>query len=533
MMTIYAVYAVFFLPLWIVRGLNVGRGQICRAASVPHYMCMQVLPALNEYVIARRCLEMHNVFASTGPVCGADDVSISAQSMSTWLMLACNIPSMLVVLPLGRMADGRGRRPLIIYCLVTQCFGSAGMLAVCLFQLDLLWMIPTYIINGFGGGSYTLQTILMASLADVAETREQRSALLARATASYYFCGSLGPVIGGYLSEHVVTVLPSLKGQHYQLAHLLFFSANLLVLALAIAAFHETLPTAEASAAKAPREERCYRRLSATFRHALQPLRSRPVVVLSITFMLLYATINSALSGLIVAYAKLSTFSLSDELCGWLIGVPWMIRAVSAAIILPQLLRFLTRRFAVAQSAVVVKPSAQSEPFLPSVPDRLGSAATGEVDLESLVDVPTPAAFKAALWCVRIGATISMIVFGCFGLANDTAALFVLCSIEGFASIWDAGASVLFSFMAERAATGVVVDGSNQGAFMGLRALLQTAMAVFGPLVFNGFYAATVAWLRPFTFYVLSAFCAAALAVTSMMRESDEGFPQNSHQPSR
>jgi hypothetical protein len=155
------------------------------------------------------------------------------------------------------------------------------------------------------------------------------------------------------------------------------------------------------------------------------------------------------------------------------------------------------------------------------------------VDLESLVDVPTPAAFKAALWCVRIGATISMVVFGCFGLANDPTALFVLCSIEGFASIWDAGASVLFSFMAERAATGVVVDGSNQGAFMGLRALLQTAMAVFGPLVFNGFYAATVAWLRPFTFYVLSAFCAAALAVTSMMRESDEGFPQNSHQPSR
>ena len=45
----------------------------------------------------------------------------------------------------------------LLWCCATQLFGSAGMLAVCLAQLDLVWMVPTYLVNGLGGGSYVLQ----------------------------------------------------------------------------------------------------------------------------------------------------------------------------------------------------------------------------------------------------------------------------------------------------------------------------------------------------------------------------------------
>ena len=49
------------------------------------------LPALNEYILARRCLALHGVFASTGPVCGADDVAASGSDWNTFCM-GCNIP---------------------------------------------------------------------------------------------------------------------------------------------------------------------------------------------------------------------------------------------------------------------------------------------------------------------------------------------------------------------------------------------------------------------------------------------------------
>ena len=156
---VWGIYVLFFLPMWIA------------------------LPAMNEYIIARRCLAMRGVFATTGPVCGSDDVSVSAQNWSTWTMLSCNLPSLFVVLPLGRLADLLGRRSILLWCLATQVFGSAGMLAVCLFELDLVWMMPSFFINGLGGGSYTLQNLLMASLVDVSASRQQQAKLLALMTA--------------------------------------------------------------------------------------------------------------------------------------------------------------------------------------------------------------------------------------------------------------------------------------------------------------------------------------------------------------
>ena len=120
-------------------------------------------------------------------------MNASGNQWYTWVMLACNIPSMLVTLPLGRLSDKHGRRPLMLWCCGTQLFGSTGMLAVCLFRLDLVWMIPPYVVNGFGGGAYTLQSLLIASLTDGAHadgasgwsvSTDQGATILAAATAT-------------------------------------------------------------------------------------------------------------------------------------------------------------------------------------------------------------------------------------------------------------------------------------------------------------------------------------------------------------
>ena len=114
---IWSLLLIFFIPLWIV------------------------LPAMNEYIIARRCEAMHGVTSSKA--CGGADVSASAANWGMVTMLACNAPSMLVALPLGQVADRWGRRPVLLWCCATQLFGSAGMLLVCMLHLDLMWMVPT------------------------------------------------------------------------------------------------------------------------------------------------------------------------------------------------------------------------------------------------------------------------------------------------------------------------------------------------------------------------------------------------------
>ena len=59
---------------------------------------------------------------------------------------------------------------------------------------------------------------------------------------------------------------------------------------------------------------------------------------------------------------------------------------------------------------------------------------------------------------------------------------------------------------------------SEQGKVLGLRALLQTAMAVFGPLVFSEIYTSTVKWQPPFAFWMLSACTGVGLLTTFVLR---------------
>ncbi|CAK0872877.1 unnamed protein product [Prorocentrum cordatum] len=502
---IFLLYAIFYVPLWVV------------------------LPAQNEYIIARRCLSLHGIFSSTGKLCGGKDVSASAQTWLLWVNLACNIPTLSVCFHLGFLADRIGRRPVLIWCLLTQLFGSAGMLIVCLCKLNLAWMMPPYVINGLGGGSFTLQSILMASLADTAVTELQRSVLLARATAMFYACGTIGPLVGGYITQAELVPLPWLHGDRYQLAYLTFFVTNALLLVVAVVAFAETLPAAipllssrvaSLSEGRDRNDARWQGLCKVALYDCLQPLRSRAVLAVSSSFMLLYATINTALSGLIVTYAKLSMFGMSDAAVGWFLAVPWLMRSLSAALVFPMLL------------SLVSSMAARTQPTRSEPPPRAAAEAAARAPRGSSLEGAPPAraghaARVASLWCVRIGAAISVLTFGCFGWAVSVPALFALCTAEGLASMWDAGCAVLLSSLAEKwsvDAAGAVqphLHTSSQGAFMGLRGLLQIASAICASLAFNGIYVATVEWCQPFVFYVLSACCAAGLSITWAVREGD------------
>ena len=292
-------YVLFFLPLWVA------------------------LPSLNEYVIARRCLTMYGIFNNTGSICGAPDVSESGQEWNTYIFLACNLPSVLVALPLGRLMDEHGRRPVMIICLATQLVGSAGMLSVCFFELDLFWFMPPYIINGFGGGGYILQSLFMASLSDVATSKRQRNVLLSATAAAYYACGCVGPLLGGFISGSVVgnatsplEFFPTLGGRQYQFAYVLFFGTNALLLVLGVVFWRETLDvssssstccgctgsnnsnSADASVAKpshafsSSSSSSVLSSCAASFAGAVKPLRNPGIVVVSVVFLFLYSTIN-------------------------------------------------------------------------------------------------------------------------------------------------------------------------------------------------------------------------------------------------
>lgn len=245
-------------------------------------------------------------------------------------------------------------------------------------------------------------------------------------------------------------------------------------------------------------------------------------------FCLLYATINAGVSGLIITYSKLSVFSMSDALTGWFLAVPWMIRALTTAVLFPALLKCLVQQRMAVTAAAPVMPRESHDSLLPAVSSDLNSSETA---------APT---VLGCLWLIRAGALLSAVIFSLFGLANSTPVLFVFCSVEGFASIWDPAAAIALSSLADcnqlrrqqcRTSSGspdqdgdpegTLETDSDQGSMLGLRAFLQLLMACVAPLVFNEVYDATVDWQRPFTFYVLALFCTMALIVSFTLRPAN------------
>ena len=143
------------------------------------------------------------------------------------------------------------------------------MMLVCLMELDLMWYIPFYLVNGLGGGSYVLLLVLLAVLIDTTRSEktengqageeDERTRQIRICTGLCYFLGAMGPLAGGYLTQdygHVIrhdrtastngttTTFSSSNndddfihgsgrhmctfchGGNYQLAHLFFFGTK-------------------------------------------------------------------------------------------------------------------------------------------------------------------------------------------------------------------------------------------------------------------------------------------------------------------
>ena len=286
---------------------------------------------------------------------------------------------------------------------------------------------------------------------------------------------------------------------------------------------------------------------------------------------------------------------------GLFVAIPWFIRAVAASVIFPVLLRCLSRlrcfkRCASRQN----KPSSSNNySYNSSASDGTGRATSSKTTLtHNLLEAASALGEEehseeggragggggeggrgssvlsdrergvlekgyetclASLWILRGGVAISVASFGCFGLATTTPILFVLCSVEGLAAVWDSACAVLLTTLADvdvvhqrhqqrRLAThtqqrrqqqqrcivvadeedssfdgvtatvsvvdtdiiagsgerdeshnngggggggggggdgGGVGDSGDHGAVLGLRALLQTSMAVVGQIVFT------------------------------------------------
>ena len=195
---------------------------------------------------------------------------------------------------------------------------------------------------------------------------------------------------------------------------------------------------------------------------------------------------------------------MNDETVGWFLAIPWAIRALATSVMFPFLLGCFVK-MACCQHRAKCKcsssPDTGTSSQSSSSAELLRSVATEDDTSPDTLTKESFATCNVSLWILRYGTAISATVFGCFGLAVNTPILFVLCSIEGLAAVWDAACTVLLSTLVDRHAIrrqhaqDLLEDErqssrthnveSDQGSVLGLRALLQTSMACIGQFIFS------------------------------------------------
>ena len=493
---------------------SVSRLNCCRALLSHQALCFYlvtlfllplgaVLPSLNEFCLARVCVEMYG----NATHCDAPEVSGAAANWANYIMLACNIPNVLTGLALGSLSDRFGRRPLLLFNLITQCSGSIGMVATMLFNLPLWAMMPTFILNGIGGGSYAFIALIMASLVDGCagkdngeQTRVFRTLMLVT-----YACGALGPLIGGQLSRYVPQITPSgcswCHGGDQQANFVLFLATNILLVLLAACCFRETVPHHVMEKARQTMRGQSWGHaiLEPTF-GPLRILKRAPALsVLCTVYGLLYVGFADR-NSLLNFYAKKTPFSMSDDLVGWFLFAPWLVRGVTVLLLLPAILyvceRFYYRHYVrkYHRSLLLADDSASD------------AAAAGDI-------AKTLASRYALLTAVRCGAFFAVTVTACYGLAKTVPTLFALVCVEAIDALWDTSCRVLFVQLGSDV-------GANAGAVTGVIGFLQVLLGVVAPASYQPIYAATVVWSPCFVFYLIAGVSGAGLLATFFLNIS-------------
>lgn len=143
-------------------------------------------------VIAVASLDQ-TILATALPTIARDLGSLSGVS---WLMTGYLLASTAVTPIFGRLSDLYGRRRLLAIALATY-LGSA---LLCALGQDLVHLILLRIVQGIGGGG--LMALGMTLVADLVEPRD-RGRYQGYIAAVYAVASTAGPILGGFLTEHL------------------------------------------------------------------------------------------------------------------------------------------------------------------------------------------------------------------------------------------------------------------------------------------------------------------------------------------
>jgi DHA1 family multidrug resistance protein-like MFS transporter len=98
-------------------------------------------------------------------------------------------------IPMGRLSDRKGRKPLIILGLVTFTL----LPPLYIYATNAYILIPIRILGGIGASA--VWPLAMAMIVDQVSS-QRRGASLGRYNAAFYSAMAIGPLIGGYLYDH-------------------------------------------------------------------------------------------------------------------------------------------------------------------------------------------------------------------------------------------------------------------------------------------------------------------------------------------
>jgi MFS family permease len=125
----------------------------------------------------------------------ANELGMNAIILS-WIVTAYILTSASLLLPFGRLADIYGRKKIFIWGAFTFCLGNL----FCIFTTSIPLLIGSRVIQGIG-----LSMMLSTSIAMLSSfyPPEKRGGVLGINAATAYLGVSLGPFLGGVLTDHI------------------------------------------------------------------------------------------------------------------------------------------------------------------------------------------------------------------------------------------------------------------------------------------------------------------------------------------
>src|SRR3984893_12744493 len=122
--------------------------------------------------------------------------SLGGFSYLAWVVTAYLLAATIAAPLYGRMGDAFGRKRMLLWALGLFVAGSAA----CAVAPNLAVLICARALQGFGGGG--LMTLAQALIGEVVSPR-QRGRFQGWFGATFALASTLGPVIGGVLSQHL------------------------------------------------------------------------------------------------------------------------------------------------------------------------------------------------------------------------------------------------------------------------------------------------------------------------------------------